>query len=346
MLLEINNVIVFISRLLLVVITVTCGYVYATDTHYISRYAAAVVPQQMLTVPLSEPGVVEFCHKGEGCVEKGTLLVRVNAAELALEEAELKNQQRQNKATAEESLLKLRRQKEELEFIMAQPAGRRQFMEARFKTQADERALALLNEQIAVQEERVRISNEKLQQAFDKKKETREVRMPFSGRVQFHINPPAGEERTMPVAQTGPLLTAVDDGQLYVAVTPQEAEVVKLPPERLLLKLDLGGGKFLEAAWHHKKVEQRNRQETLVYYFALAEPDRAQAWEMVGANTVAELHYLAAEGEDLLYLHKHELTREAGERSFESWEELVAALRPGYEIVFTGETHICLRKKA
>lgn len=150
----------------------------------------------------------------------------------------------------------------------------------------------------------------------------------------------------MPVAQTGPLLTAVDDGQLYVAVTPQEAEVVKLPPERLLLKLDLGGGKFLEAAWHHKKVEQRNRQETLVYYFALAEPDRAQAWEMVGANTVAELHYLAAEGEDLLYLHKHELTREAGERSFESWEELVAALRPGYEIVFTGETHICLRKKA
>lgn len=318
----------------------------ATDTHYISRYAAAVVPQQMLTVPLSEPGVVEFCHKGEGRVEKGTLLVRVNAAELALEEAELKNQQRQNKATAEESLLKLRRQKEELEFIMAQPAGRRQFMEARFKTQADERALALLNEQIAVQEERVRISNEKLQQAFDKKKETREVRMPFSGRVQFHINPPAGEERTMPVAQTGPLLTAVDDGQLYVAVTPQEAEVVKLPPERLLLKLDLGGGKFLEAAWHHKKVEQRNRQETLVYYFALAEPDRAQAWEMVGANTVAELHYLAAEGEDLLYLHKHELTREAGERSFESWEELVAALRPGYEIVFTGETHICLRKKA
>lgn len=320
--------------------------VLSAESHYISRYAAAVVPQQMLTVPLSEPGVVEFCHKGEGCVEKGTLLVRVNAAELALEEAELKNQQRQNKTTAEESLLKLRRQKEELEFIMAQPAGRRQFMEARFKTQADERALALLNEQIAVQEERVRISNEKLQQAFDKKKETREVRMPFSGRVQFHINPPAGEERTMPVAQTGPLLTAVDDGQLYVAVTPQEAEVVKLPPERLLLKLDLGGGKFLEAAWHHKKVEQRNRQETLVYYFALAEPDRAQAWEMVGANTVAELHYLAAEGEDLLYLHKHELTREAGERSFESWEELVAALRPGYEIVFTGETHICLRKKA
>ena len=330
----------------LVVVSVVVGYAAAADTHYISRYAAAVVPQQMLTVPLSESGVVEFCHKGEGCVEKGTLLVRVNAAELALEEAELKNQQRQNKATAEESLLKLRRQKEELEFIMAQPAGRRQFMEARFKTQADERALALLNEQIAVQEERVRISNEKLQQAFDKKKETREVRMPFSGRVQFHINPPAGEERTMPVAQTGPLLTAVDDGQLYVAVTPQEAEVVKLPPERLLLKLDLGGGKFLEAAWHHKKVEQRNRQETLVYYFALAEPDRAQAWEMVGANTVAELHYLAAEGEDLLYLHKHELTREAGERSFESWEELVAALRPGYEIVFTGETHICLRKKA
>ncbi len=220
----------------------------------------------------------------------------------------------------------------------------RQFMEARFKTQADERALALLNEQIAVQEERVRISNEKLQQAFDKK-ETREVRMPFDGRVQYHISPPAGEENTMPVAQTGPLLTAVDDAQLYVAVTPQEAEVVKLPPERLVLKLDLGGGKFFEARWHHKKVEQRNRQETLVYYFALSESDREQAWDMVGANTVAELHYQVAEGEEVLYLHKHELASSAGTRAFESWEELVAALRPEYEIVFTGETHICLKKK-
>lgn len=255
---EINGTISFILRLLLIIATGMYGFAYAED-RYISRYAAAVVPQQMLTVPLQEPGAVEFCHKGEERVEKGTLLVRVNARELALEEAELRNQQRQNKATADEQLLKLRRQKEELEFIMAQPAERRQFMEARFKTQADERALALLNEQMAVQEERVHISNEKLQQAFDKKKEAREVRMPFDGRVQYHINPPAGEERSMTVAQTGPLLTAVDDAQLYVAVTPQEAEVVKLPPERLVLKLDLGGGKFLSASWHHKKVEQRNR---------------------------------------------------------------------------------------
>lgn len=341
-----RNIVGNLIRLSSVFILCLCDYTRASGIHYISRYAAAVVPQQMLTVPLSEPGVVEFCHKGEGRVEKGTLLVRVNAKELALEEAELRNQQRQNKVSAEEQLLKLRRQKEELEFIMAQPAERRQFMEARFKTQADERALALLNEQIAVQEERVRISNEKLQQAFDKKKETREVRMPFDGRVQFHINPPTGEERTMPVAQTGPLLTAVDDAQLYVAVTPQEAEVVKLPPDRMVLKLDLGGGKFLDATWHHKKVEQRNRQETLVYYFSLSEENREQAWDMVGANTVAELYYRAAEGEELLYLHKHELAAAAGKRVFESWEELVAALHPDYEIVFTGETHICLRKKA
>ena len=332
-------------KMLIIGISMLSDVLIAADTHYITRYAAAVVPQQMLTVPLQESGVVDFCHKGEGRIEKGTLLVRVNAAELALEEADLRNQQRQNKATAEEMLLKLRRQREELEFIMAQPAERRQFMEARFKAQADERALALLNEQIAVQEERVRISNEKLQQAFDKKKELREVRMPFDGRVQYHISPPAGEESSMPVAQTGPLLTAVDDAQLYVAVTPQEAEVVKLPAERLMLKLDLGGGKYLEARWHHKKVEQRNKQETLVYYFALEETDRSTAWDMVGANTVTELHYLAQEGEELQYLHKHALAAEAGTRSFESWEALVAALRPEYEIVFTGETHICLKKK-
>ena len=37
---------------------------------------------------------------------------------------------------------------------------------------------------------------------------------------------------------------------------------------------------------------------------------------------------------------------QAGKQPFETWEELVATLRPNYRILFVGETHVCLKKKA
>jgi hypothetical protein len=137
----------------------------------------------------------------------------------------------------------------------------------------------------------------------------------------------------------------VDDSMLYIAITPEESSIVKLPPEQLQLRLELGGGRSICAPWHHKKVEMRNRKESLVYYFAIAEEDREQAWEQVGANLVAELRFSAAEHEELLSIHKAELAAQAGKQPFETWEELVATLRPHYHILFVGETHICLKKK-
>lgn len=333
-----------LSRIMICLCSVYCCFANSDKDIFISRYAAAVVPHRVLVVPLVEAGMVEFCHDGEGRVARDTLLVRVNEKELALEEAELRNQQRQNRVKAEENLLQLRRKKEELEFIMAQPDSRRKFMEARFRAQADERALELLAEQIAVQEAQVKLANEKLQQAFDKRSEPRRLRMPFDGRVQYHMTPGTGEEREVRITQTGPLLSVMDDSRMYIAISPGEAEVVKLPPQRLKARLDLGGGQYLEGAWSHNRVEMRNNKETLVYFFALPDEVRESACAMVGANTVGELLYCAGENEQLLNLHKMELVRKAGEQPFETWEELVKTLYPGYEIVFTGETHICLRR--
>ncbi len=91
------------------------------EEYYITRLAAAVVPQRMLTVPLPQAGIAELCHRGEGRVAKDTLLVRLNREELALAEAKLKHHQEKNSLAAEEALLQLRRKKEEIEFILSQP---------------------------------------------------------------------------------------------------------------------------------------------------------------------------------------------------------------------------------
>lgn len=312
------------------------------EEYYISRYAAAIVPQRMLTVPMQEAGVIEIHHRGDGHVAKGTLLLKINAKELELEEAELKNQQRLNAANANEALLQLQRRKEEMEFIMAQPLNRRQFVEPRLKVKADQQALDILNEKIAIQKEALRISNEKLQQTFDKLCETRIIRMPFDGRIQYHIT--LGEAAEQQVAQTGPILTAVDDGALYAAITPAEAEVANLPTDKLILLVETGQGKHIQGRWHHKKIEKRNSKESLVYYFKLNPEDHDTARAMMGANTVAELHYQAQADENLVYVPKIELAKEAGTCNFETWEELVNELRPGYKILFTGETNLCLYK--
>lgn len=327
-------------RILTIISLLMLSHLSWGEAYYISRYPAAVVPERMVTVPITEPGLVEIHHRGDGRIAKGTLLLKVNARELALEEAELKNQQRQNTANANEALLQLRRRREEMEFIMAQPAERRQFIEARVKVKADKEALDILNEKIAIQEATLKITNDKLQQAFDKRCETRIIRMPFDGKVQYHIA--LGEDQEQLITQTGPLLTVVDDKALYAAITPEDAEIINLPVEKLVLQLESGQGKRLCARWHHRKVERRNSREVLVYYFKLEPQDYETAWGMIGANSIAELLYRGEADDNLLYEPKSKLAEEAGTTPFETWEELITALRPGYRILFTGETHLCL----
>lgn len=322
-----------------VLFLIICGIALGEE-YYVTRQAAAVVPQRMLTVPLPQAGVAELCHRGEGRVPKDTLLVQLNRKDMELAEAKMKLQQEKNRLAAEETLLQLQRKKEEMEFILSQPKEQIPFMEGRFKTKADKRALVLLDKKIAAQKEELSLLNEELQQDFEKRRKESELRMPFDGRVQYHID--FGEAKEMLIASTGPLFTVVDDSQLYVAITPGEAELVKLPTSKLKLKLELGGGQYLRASWHHKRVESRNDRETLVYYFALAEQDREKAWELIGAQTIAELYYTTTEDEQVQYILKFDLAEEAGEQPFETWEELIATLRPGWRIVFIGETHICL----
>lgn len=313
------------------------------EPYYISRYPTAVVPERMMTIPLQEPGLVRIHHLGNGNIAKGTQLVTVNADELALDEAELKNQQRRNASAAEEAILQLLRQKEEMEFILSQPVERRKFIESRVKAKADQRALDILNEKIAIQEEGLRIQNAKLQQAFDKRCETRVIRMPFDGRIQYHISLGNGDEAEILVPQPGPLISAVDDSALYLAITPENAEIVNLPSAKLQIRLDLGGGVQMHGQWHHSKVERRNNKETLVYYFNIKEEEKDTAWQMIGSNAIGELLYTPADDEQLLYEHKSTLAKEAGSTPYETWEELVRSLRPGYQILFVGETHLCLK---
>lgn len=306
---------------------------------YISRHPAKVVPRRVLPITPDMSGEVEVVYRGGSKAVKDTLLLRINPDELALDEKELRLQIERNNLSAETEVLQLMRQKEELEFITKLPPERRMYVVQHLKTDVDERALALLERKIAATRNNAQLSNERLQNAFEKKRKLREITMPFDGRIQYHLAIPEDGQKTL-VSSNGPVVTIADDSLLYVVINMTDPALARLDTSRLYVSLKMGSGRTLTAPWSHSKVQKGDRGENMVYYFTVPDEIRERVWPLVGANLVAHLYYQAEP--DSIYVSKAELAREAGGRRFESWEELLATLLPGYTIVFNGETHLCL----
>lgn len=304
---------------------------------FVTRMAGRVAPEQVAAVSAVEPGEVEVCCRESGRVKAGTLLVRINPEELALDEAEMELQISQRRLESENEILKLTREKEEMDFILSLPEKKRLYVTQQMEIKADERAVALLNKRIELAREQLRLQEEKLRSTFDKKAALRVIRMPFDGRVQYHVTVPPAGERAL-VASGAPVLTVADDSALYIAVPIADPALAQLPPERLCVRLDGAG---MAADWVHKRVEKSGQTETLVYYFRVPAPQSHRAWELLGSNLIVELWCRGEE--NWRYEEKAALALEAGDQPFETWEELVAALRPGYVVVFSGETHLALR---
>ena len=240
----------------------------AEETHEqqhlrISRHPAKVVPRRVLPITPDMAGEVEVIHRAEGRVKKDTLLLRINPEELSLDEQELHQQIERNKLTAETEILQLVRQKEELEFISKLPPERRMYVVQHLKADVDDRALALLERKIAVTRENARISNERLQKAFEKKRKLREITMPFDGRIQYHFAMPE-EGQTALVGTNNPVVTIADDSVLYVVLNMTDPALSRLEASRLSVLLEMGGGRTLSAPWSHSKVQKGDRGETMI----------------------------------------------------------------------------------
>lgn len=318
----------------------TAAPLVGAKPYYVLRLGAKVTPERVATVTAEEAGEVEVCWRGGDRPQKGALLARVNPEALEMERLEMELQVRQGRLEAEAELLQLTRQREEMEFIASLPEGKRFYVAAQAKTGADARALEALERKRALVEERAALQERKLRELFAKKEAVRDLRMPFDGRVQFHVPLPREGERAL-VAAGAPVLTVADDSALYVAVVMADPALAQLEPERLSVRVATADGGRLEAHWAHRRVEKSGQNEALAYYFRVPEAEGERAWGLLGANVTAELWYEGEEG--WRCEEKAALAREAGERPFESWEELAAALRPGWSIVFSGETHLCLR---
>lgn len=307
---------------------------------FVMRLAGKVMPERLAAVSAAEGGEVEICCREEGRVKAGTLLARVNPEELALEAAEMELLIAQRKLEMESEVLKLMRQKEEMDFILSLPEKSRLYVSRQMEVKADERTVKLLDQKMALAREQAQLSEQKMRTAFAKKAALRELHMPFDGRMQLNIPAPMEGER-VPVTSGATLLTVADDSALYIAAPMTDPALAQLDTNRLSVHLEAVGRGTLEAKWAHRKVEKNGQSEALVYYYRVPEEARDYVWELLGSNLIVELWCRG--DDDWRYEEKTALAQEAGEQAFETWEEVVAALRPGYAVVFSGETHLALR---
>ncbi len=312
------------------------------DNVYVSRHAAKILPHNITTIVSPDSGELRILNRGEGRLPVDTHLALVNEDKLLIEEREAELSIRQQRQERDKAVQALRKQKEELLFLQKLPPERRAFAQERLKTTVDERVMTFIDEEIAIADERFRLAEERTRKSAQRMREASTLRMPYDGRLQYHIPLPEEEDMKITIPASTPIATVIDDSAFYVVLAATDPSWSKLEHERLQLVVNLGGGETLKAHWHHQKVDKGERGESLFYYFILPDSDRDKAFALLGANIVAELFY--RKESDWIYISKARLAREAGERTIETWEQLVDTLRPGYSIVFIGETHLCLRK--
>ncbi len=327
---------------LLLVCAAALASAHADVPRYVSRHAAKILPHRLLMLSCPEDGEITFHSFGQGRIAKGTLLATINDELLAIQEREMEIVIRKRRIEHDEAVQKLRKSREEVEYLQGLPPQKRGFAQSQLKIQVDADALALLDSKIAVLEDTLRLSEDKLRQAARKKREACTLRMPFDGRLQYHLPLPEKEGESLPLPSSVPVATVIDDSCFYLVFAATNPALSKLESSRLRISIDLGGGDILEADWHHSRVEKGEREETLFYYFLLPEQYNERAFSLLGAHLVAELAYLCPES--WLYISKIDLALEAGESPIESWEKFIDTHRPGYKLVFVGETHLCLRK--
>ena len=315
----------------------------APDALYIGRYPGKVVPKRFIPVVPQTAGKVQVHHRHEGKVEKDTLIISINAEELKKEEQEMQFRKEKALLEAESEILQLQRQKEEMEYISALPAKHRMYVTQHLKAEVDKRALELIERKIELARKAARQEAERLQERFEQRREAHEIRMPFPGRIQYHLAIPDEGESVL-VNNSAPVVTLVDDSEIYLAVNMSNPAMSRLDASSLSVTLDMGANGMIHAPWSHSRVEKGDQGEILVYYFSVPEQRKEEVIRLTGSKLVLRLHH--RNHDDFVLYSKANLAMATVDKPFSSWEALVAEIMPGFSIVYIGETHICVRLPA
>lgn len=310
----------------------------------VGTFPAKIVPEQVATLPLERGIVSDLATPGEPR-KRGDVLAVLNKELMAQEREEMELKLARDRMSRKDEIRKLETQRRKVVFYLSLTRNERRYAQA--PSREDEPApteenLADIDERISLLkrevESMVRIRNNEL----SRKHARNTLRMPFDGRVQYHFTLPDNINEPFEYHATGalPFATVCDDSAFYITLNISRAELTQLPEQCFEALIELPEGKQLRGQFSHRRVEQHNGGDMLVYFFRIPREAHEQAFSMLGSHARAKLLFDAPDGSR--QLDKGELARHPAASECRNWEELIRKLYPGHTLLLIGEHHILI----
>ncbi len=309
---------------------------------------AKIVPEQVATLSFQTKGIVSDLHTDTSQrLEKGTVIAVMDKEKMQQEREDMELQIRRERLTKKDEIRKLEQQREKLNFYLSLSEGERNYareLRPENASEASRESIDDINERIELNKLELSTIERRKRLDFDTKHEPLTMRMPFTGRLQYHFPMPEHPERPFEYVQNPaiPFATVCDDSSFYITVSISDTDISLMPPESFSAAVSLPGGKQLTGSFAFRRVERNgSRGDMLVYFFRIPEQMHATAFQMLGSTTRATLYYTLEEG--CKRVNKGELLTHPSAPECEDWRELVHLVYPDYAVMLITERDIILR---
>lgn len=316
----------------------------------VGKYPAKIVPEQVASLNFPNKGeVTDLMYNTSERLQKDTVIGILEKKKTAEAREDMELQLTRERLTKNDEIRKLQGQREKLKFYLSLSPAERAYA-SDLKPDGDEKispsALKDIDERIGLIRKELRTLERRKRAEFEAKYEANTLRMPFTGRLQYHVTlPEQGEPLLLTQNETlRSFATVCDDSAFYITLNISNTDLTLLPEERFSANVELPGGRVLTGVFSHRRVEKSGSNgDMLVYFFKIPEELHPHAFNMLGSNAMATLLYSAEEG--MMRVPKMQLLAHPSAPECESWKQLVSEVYPGYVIVVITERDILIRKK-
>lgn len=311
----------------------------------IGTYPAKIVPEQVAVLTLAERGLVTDLADDSARLEQGSIIAIVNKVKLEHEREDMELQLARERITKKDELRKLEAEKHRIRFYLNLTEQERKFASDLVAGEAEpptSASLADLDERMDLLRRELNTIERRKRAEWEAKREANTLKMPFTGRLQYNVTLPQGQDKTFEnTGMVQSFATACDDSAYYITLNISRSELTQLPTEKFHAEVKLPAKRTLVGHYAFRRVERApSGGDMLVYFFRLPEQDHETAHSMLGSNARAVLYYDA--GEDAMRVSKAALAAHPQASRCESWEELVSVAHPGYRIEIIAERDIIL----
>ncbi len=320
----------------------------AADVIDLGKYPAKIVPEQVAVLNLPERGQVTDIPRVNR-LKKGDTVAIVNRDQTADEREDMELALERERLNTRDEIRKLEAQHKQVSFYLNLTEGERKYatdIAGQEGGPPTREALRDIDDRLSLAKRNLSSMERRKRAEFERTHENLTLRMPFDGRIQYHVTLP--ENPDTPYEHTGAnvqnFATVCDDSAFYITVSISGSELSTLPEHAFSAYVDLPEGKRISGTYAFRRVERSNSgSDILAYYFRLPKADHELAYNMLGSNSQATLLFDA--GSDTKRVTKAELSRHPEAEQCESWRELVGRAYPDYNIVLITAREIVLRRK-